>query len=104
MRLNTTILRLSSALALGLAGLSVSLASGARAPVVTIAAVPGEVETAVSVPSMPIPEELSGFADAPDGVDPFVTGPVSTAFRQRQQVLDCENAAWPNIPAVCFPD
>ncbi|MEO5756499.1 MAG: hypothetical protein ABIQ51_06550 [Mesorhizobium sp.] len=44
------------------------------------------------------------FADAPDGVDPMVTGPVSTAFKQRQVSANCEDAVWPNIPMICYPD
>jgi len=44
------------------------------------------------------------FADAPDGVDPIVTGPVSAAFKQRQKAANCDSAVWPNVPAVCFPD
>ena len=64
------------------------------------------------------PETTSGFAtenairqdvaqrfeDAPYGVDPMVTGPVSTAFRQTQRAAGCDSAVWPNIPAVCYPD
>jgi hypothetical protein len=44
------------------------------------------------------------FADAPDGVDPVVTGPVSTAFKQRQKAANCDSAVWPKIPAICYPD
>ncbi|WP_376702782.1 hypothetical protein RQ479_23215 [Mesorhizobium sp. ISC25] len=44
------------------------------------------------------------FADAPDGVDPVVTGPVSAAFKQRQQNAGCDSAVWPRIPVVCYPD
>ena len=44
------------------------------------------------------------FADAPDGVDPIVTGPVSAAFKQRQKAANCDSAVWPNVPAVCYPD
>lgn len=44
------------------------------------------------------------FAGAPDGVDPMVTGPVSTAFKQRQASANCDSAVWPNIPMVCYPD
>ncbi|RWM25116.1 MAG: hypothetical protein E5X74_18045 [Mesorhizobium sp.] len=44
------------------------------------------------------------FADAPDGVDPIVTGPVSAAFKQRQKAAHCDTAVWPNIPATCYPD
>jgi hypothetical protein len=64
------------------------------------------------------PETTSGFAtenairqdvaqrfeDAPYGVDPMVSGPVSTAFRQTQRAAGCDSAVWPNIPAVCYPD
>ncbi|WP_245420293.1 MULTISPECIES: hypothetical protein [unclassified Mesorhizobium] len=44
------------------------------------------------------------FADAPEGVDPIVTGPVSAAFKQRQQAANCDTAVWPNIPSTCYPD
>lgn len=44
------------------------------------------------------------FDDAPYGVDPIVTGPVSTAFKQRQQAARCAEAVWPNVPQACFPD
>lgn len=43
------------------------------------------------------------FPDAPHGVDPVVTGPVSKAFRQRQKQAGCEAAVWPRIPAPCYP-
>lgn len=44
------------------------------------------------------------FPDAPDGVDPVVTGPVSAEFRGRQKALGCDKAVWPDIPAACYPD
>jgi hypothetical protein len=44
------------------------------------------------------------FADAPDGVDPMVTGPVSAAFKQKQRAAGCDTAIWPKIPTVCYPD
>jgi hypothetical protein len=44
------------------------------------------------------------FADAPDGVDPIVTGPVSASFKQRQKDANCDTAVWPNIPRACYPD
>jgi hypothetical protein len=44
------------------------------------------------------------FADAPDGVDPMTTGPVSAALKQRQAAANCDSAVWPNIPLVCYPD
>ncbi len=43
------------------------------------------------------------FADAPDGVDHMVTGPVSSAFRDRQRDAGCADAVWPNVPVACFP-
>ena len=103
-KFNTTTVWAVSAMALNLAGITVSSAAGVDAAVINIAAVPGEVDTVVPAPSLPVPEELAKYADAPDGVDPLVTGPVSTAFRQRQQTANCGGATWPNIPADCFPD
>ena len=44
------------------------------------------------------------FPDAPDGVDPVVTGPVSAEIRARQKAAGCEAAEWPNVPVVCYPD
>lgn len=43
------------------------------------------------------------FADAPDGVDPMTTGPVSASFKQRQAEAGCAEAVWPNVPAACYP-
>ncbi|KQZ91452.1 hypothetical protein ASD64_19605 [Mesorhizobium sp. Root157] len=43
------------------------------------------------------------FADAPDGVDPTVTGPVSASFKKKQQDTGCAAAIWPDIPAACYP-
>jgi len=44
------------------------------------------------------------FPDAPDGVDPIVTGPVSAEFRARQKAAGCATAEWPNVPVACYPD
>jgi hypothetical protein len=44
------------------------------------------------------------FDDAPYGVDPIVTGPVSAAFKRRQETLHCAERVWPDIPAACYPD
>lgn len=44
------------------------------------------------------------FPDAPYGVDPIVTGPVSTAFAQKRKALACDDAVWPRVPAGCYPD
>lgn len=51
-----------------------------------------------------LPGAAEMFADAPDGVDPVVTGPVSVSFRQKQNDAGCDKAVWPDIPAVCYPD
>jgi hypothetical protein len=44
------------------------------------------------------------FADAPDGVDPVVTGPVSAAFKSVRKAAGCDAATWPNVPMPCYPD
>ena len=79
------------------ASLVVMLAAGAAQSAATLSdarpALPSDTQTA---------EQL--FADAPYGVDPVVTGPVSAAFKQRQQDAGCDSAVWPKIPAVCYPD
>jgi hypothetical protein len=103
-KLNTTILLAAGAIALGFAGVAASSAASVDARVIEVAAVPGDVDAVIRTPSLPIPDELAEYADAPDGVDAVVTGPVSTAFKQRQQAADCDAAIWPNIPRVCFPD
>ncbi|TPM91294.1 hypothetical protein [Mesorhizobium sp. B2-1-3A] len=59
-------------------------------------------EARPALPSNPPAEQV--FADAPDGVDPVVTGPVTAAFKQRQAAANCDSAVWPNIPMVCYPD
>ncbi|WP_245270339.1 hypothetical protein [Mesorhizobium ciceri] len=59
-------------------------------------------ESRPALPSEAQAEQI--FADAPDGVDPVVTGPVSAAFKQRQVSANCDSAVWPNIPMVCYPD
>lgn len=37
-------------------------------------------------------------------VDPVITGPVSPQYRRQRDAAGCDQAAWPHIPAVCFPD
>ncbi|TPK01022.1 hypothetical protein FJ979_04790 [Mesorhizobium sp. B1-1-6] len=82
---------------LATAALAVLLAAGAAQSAATLKearpALPNDVPSAEQV-----------FADAPDGVDPVVTGPVSAAFKQRQQSANCDSAVWPNVPIVCYPD
>jgi len=51
-----------------------------------------------------VPDAAQLFADAPDGVDPVVTGPVSAAFRQQQAEAGCDKAVWPHVPVSCYPD
>jgi hypothetical protein len=77
------------------AALAVLLAAGVAQSAATSKepALPSDTRTA---------EQL--FADAPDGVDPVVTGPVSAAFKQRQENAGCDSAVWPKIPTVCYPD
>ncbi|RWX67878.1 hypothetical protein EN780_10900 [Mesorhizobium sp. M4B.F.Ca.ET.089.01.1.1] len=78
------------------AGLTVLLAVSAAQSAATLKgnpALPPDTQTA---------EQM--FADAPDGVDPVVTGPVSAAFKQRQQDAGCDSAVRPKIPATCYPD
>ena len=79
------------------AALGVLLAAGAAQS----AAIFNEARPALPSDTRPA-EQL--FADAPDGVDPVVTGPVSAAFKQRQEAANCDGAVWPNIPTVCYPD
>jgi len=43
------------------------------------------------------------FPDAPYGVDPMPTGPVSAELRERRAALGCDGAVWPDIPAACYP-
>jgi hypothetical protein len=103
-KFDTAAFWMAGALALCLAGINVSSAAGVDAPVIKVAAVAGDADVAIPAPSLPIPDELAEFADAPYGVDPIVTGPVSAAFKQRREGANCDAAIWPNVPAVCFPD
>ena len=78
------------------AALALVLAAGAAQSAATLKespALPPETQTAQQM-----------FADAPDGVDPVVTGPVSAAFKQRQKGAGCDTAVWPNVPTTCYPD
>jgi hypothetical protein len=79
------------------AALAVLVAAGAAQSAATLK------ETPPALPSDTRSAEQL-FADAPDGVDPVVTGPVSAAFKQRQENAGCDSAVWPKIPAVCYPD
>ncbi|UVK39869.1 hypothetical protein LHFGNBLO_001282 [Mesorhizobium sp. AR10] len=81
----------------GWAALAVILAIGAAQSAATLK----EARPALSSDTQTA-EQL--FADAPDGVDPVVTGPVSAAFKQRQDAAGCDSAVWPNIPTACYPD
>jgi hypothetical protein len=70
------------------AGAAHSMVSGNKA-------VSGQVLTATAAQQL--------FSDAPDGVDPMVTGPVSTSFRKKQQDAGCAEAEWPDVPVACYP-
>ena len=65
-------------------------------------AVAGGTFAPQTVDTQPTPAELA-FADAPDGVDPMVTGPVSAGFKEQQEIAGCATARWPNVPLECFP-
>jgi hypothetical protein len=86
-------------LSLSLAGMVVAVAlatGGAQSAATRIAP--------LSQQGAAVPDAAQLFPDAPDGVDPVVTGPVSAAFRQQQAEAGCDKAVWPNIPASCYPD
>ena len=79
-------------------------------PFGTLVSLVGAAQSAATLkearPALPADTQTAEqlFADAPDGVDPVVTGPVSAAFRQRQEAAGCDSTVWPKIPAVCYPD
>ncbi len=94
----------TGALALVVIGMTSSNASSRDDLVVNVSAVQEDTDNPTTDLVPPIPDELAEFADAPYGVDPIVTGPVSTAFKQQQDAANCDDAVWPNVPTVCFPD
>lgn len=88
-----------SRLFLPLAGVLVTVAlatGGAQSAATRIAPLHGDATA--------MPDAAAMFADAPDGVDPVVTGPVSASFRQQQAEAGCDKAVWPKIPAACYPN
>jgi hypothetical protein len=95
--------RWAGILALGAFAAAISASSAApRLPRAN--AVSPEITTGIAAEKA-IPQDVARrFEDAPYGVDPMVTGPVSTAFRQTQRAAGCDSAVWPNISAVCYPD
>ncbi len=77
---------------------------------VAIAVLVAGVAHAMALRQEPMHERLMSvataeqlFADAPDGVDPVVTGPVSVSFKRQQADAGCDKATWPNIPLACYP-
>lgn len=36
-------------------------------------------------------------------VDPVITGPVSPQYELVRRQAGCDDAVWPNVPAVCYP-
>ncbi|HEY4192960.1 MAG TPA: hypothetical protein VGM46_09980 [Mesorhizobium sp.] len=87
-----------SRLVLSLAGvaMAVALATGAQ-PAATRNAPLGDLDGAMT-------DAQEMFSDAPDGVDPMVTGPVSASFKVKQADAGCGKAVWPNVPAGCYPN
>ena len=51
----------------------------------------------------PVTQAEQLFPDAPDGVDPMTTGPVSASFKTQQAEAGCADAVWPDIPTACYP-
>ncbi len=37
-------------------------------------------------------------------VDPVITGPVSEEYARIRDKAACDEAVWPDVPKVCFPD
>lgn len=37
-------------------------------------------------------------------VDPVITGPVSPGYKRQRNAARCDEAVWPHIPTVCFPN
>jgi hypothetical protein len=84
------------------------LRAGASFAAIALALMLAGGAEALTRPAVPAPqsgmtaaEQL--FPDAPDGVDPMVTGPVSASFKARQAEAGCDKARWPDIPAACYP-
>jgi hypothetical protein len=85
--------RLRTASSFGAIALALMLAGGAQA--VTRPAVPDAQSGVAAAEGL--------FPDAPYGVDPMVTGPVSASFKTQQAEAGCAKAEWPDIPAACYP-
>lgn len=84
--------------------LSPRLVVGALA-LVLVAGVAHSAATRADAPKIAAATQAEAlYPDAPDGVDPVVTGPVSVSFRQRQADAGCDKAVWPNVPAACYPN
>jgi hypothetical protein len=83
---------LRAAASFGVIALAMMLAGGAQA--VTRPAAPEPEASAIAAQQL--------FPDAPYGVDPMVTGPVSASFRTQQAEAGCAQAKWPDTPAACY--
>ncbi len=78
---------------------------GALLAVLAIASDATPLAGVSTAPQPPLPVDAASlFPDAPYGVDPVVTGPVSAGFRQTREIFGCDRAAWPNVPAACYPE
>ncbi|MDQ6432601.1 hypothetical protein RB623_00870 [Mesorhizobium sp. LHD-90] len=82
-----------------------AISSGAAAPTDERTGVRAALEKApIRAPAADGEDVAERFADAPYGVDPVVTGPVSASFRKQREAAGCDKAVWPNVPASCYPD
>jgi hypothetical protein len=75
----------------------------ALAAVAVMLAASGARSAATQDKRPPVTEAEQLFPDAPYGVDPMPTGPVSAAFKARQAEAGCKDAVWPAVPAACYP-
>jgi hypothetical protein len=86
-------------------------------PMAAWAVIPGEANLARQEASNATPDTRSeavqpGMPPAgsdlanPDlaWVDPVITGPVSPGYKRVREAAHCDEAKWPHIPAVCYPD
>lgn len=89
--------------ALGVSAAAISSGSAAPSDERTVVRAVFE-KPAIDTPAPRDEDAGERFADAPYGVDPMVTGPVSASFKRQQEIAGCDQAMWPNVPAACYPD
>jgi len=98
------IYRWAGVLALGIFAGAISVSTAAPG-VVDAAQVAGK-RTGIGIPSSKAlqADVAQRFEDAPFGVDPVVTGPISAAFKEARKAAGCDSAVWPDVPDACYPD